>query len=109
MIVTDDKLSAALDYLNADPHPLAAARTRLFNAENRCKEAWARAFLLAQGPVESRKASAEVDVEHSTAKKEHAAALEEVENHKRLCTGAEMLIECWRTEQSNIRAAERVR
>lgn len=109
MIVTDDKLSAALDYLNADPHPLAAARARLFNAENDCKECWSRAFLAAEGSVEARKAAAELNQTHLAAKERHAAALEELENQKRLCIGAEMLIEAWRTEQSNIRHAERVR
>lgn len=109
MIVDDRKVEIALEYLNADPAPVALARKEVTDAENKCKRIYARAFLEAEGPVEARKAQAEIEHDYVTAKDEESEAMGRLENERAKVRGAEMLIEAWRTEQSNIRAAERIR
>ena len=109
MIVNYRQVKIALEYLNADPAPVALARKEVTDAENKCKRVYSRAFLEASGPVEARKAQAEIDHDYVTAKDEEAEALSQLENERAKVRGAEMLIEAWRTEQSNIRAAERIR
>lgn len=109
MIVADDTVSKALAYLAEDPHPVAAARHALTTAENRAKEAFAEALLAAEGAVEVKKAHAETDVHYREAKTAEANALMELERHKSRAKAAEMIIEVWRSENANARAAERVR
>ncbi len=109
MIVTENNVSTALTYLSDDPHPLALARKDVADAENKSKQVYCRAFLSAEGSVAAKEATATVDPEYIAAKAEETQTILELERHKARSRAAEMLIECWRTEQSNIRAAERIR
>ena len=109
MIVSDKNITDALAYLADDPHPLALARKDVTDAENKAKQIYARCFVSAVGSVEARKASAEVSPEYIAAKAEEAEAIKELERHKSRARAAEMLIEVWRSENANARAAERVR
>ena len=109
MIVTENHVSDALDYLNVDPHPIALARKDVTDAENKCEELFSRAFLSADGPVEGRRATAKTSPDYLTAKAEEAEAILELERHRARTRGAEMLLEIWRTENANARAAERIR
>jgi hypothetical protein len=109
MIVSDKNVSDALVYLADDPHPIALARKYVTDAENKAKQIYARAFLSAEGSVESRKATAEISSEYIAAKSEESEAIQELERHRARARAAEMLIECWRSENANVRAAERVR
>lgn len=109
MIVSEKNVSDALTYLSDDPHPLALARKYVTDAENKSKRCYAAAFISAEGSVEARKAAAETDEHYATAKREEAEAVLDIERHKARIRAAEMLIEVWRTENANIRAAERVR
>lgn len=109
MIVTDEKVEIALSYLNMDPHPLALARKDVTDAETKAKQAYARAYLGADGSVEARKATAETSADYAAAKREEANAALEFERHRARVKGAEMMIEIWRSENANARAAERIR
>lgn len=109
MIVSDKNVSTALEYLAIDPHPVAMARKNVTDTENKAKQVYARAFLAASGSVESRKATAEVSAEYIEAKAEEAEAIQELERYRSRARAAEMLIEVWRSENANARAAERVR
>lgn len=109
MIVSERNVSDALAYLADDPHPLALARKHITDAENKSKLAYAKAYLDAQGSVDARKATAELDGEYVIARAEESEAILDLERHKARTKAAEMLIEVWRTENANIRAAERVR
>jgi hypothetical protein len=109
MIVTEQMVEQALAYLNEQPHPLARARKRLLDAENKAKQLYAKALLLADGPVDARKATAETAAAYVKARDDEANATLELEDHRQRVRGAEFIIECWRTENANIRAAERVR
>lgn len=108
MIVTDKNVSDALGYL-ADSSAAAEARFNATKAENKTKETFARLYLSFTGPVAEREARAIACPEYQEALSLEAEAGKELEYHKSRARAAEMLIECWRTEQSNIRAAERVR
>jgi hypothetical protein len=109
MIVTEKNVSTALEYLAIDPHPYALARKHVTDAENKRKEAFARAFISSVGTEFARKAAAEIDSHCMVAKAEEGETHMELERHRARTKAAEMLIEVWRTENANIRAAERIR
>lgn len=109
MIADDGKVEVALSYLNMDPHPLALARKDVTDAENKARQAYARAFLKAEGSVEARKAIAETSPDYMAAKNDESHAALEFERHRARVKGAEMMISCWQTESANARVAERVR
>ncbi len=109
MIVTDKHVSSALEYLADDPHPIAVARKAVTDAENETKRIFARVFLAAFGSVDARKATAEIDQGYITAKDRESDAIQSLERHKARTKSAEMIIEVWRSENANARAAERLR
>ena len=109
MIVSEKNVSDALAYLAIDPHPIALARKDVTDSENARKECYAKAFLVATGNIEERKCRAETDPETIVAKDVEATDLLQLERHRARIRAAEMLLEIWRTENANIRAAERIR
>ena len=109
MIVSERNVSDALAYLAQDPHPLALARKDVTDTENNAKRAYAEAFITSTGSVEAKKAAAEICPLVINAREGEAEATLAHERHKARVKAAEMLIEVWRTENANIRAAERVR
>ncbi len=108
MIVTEDQVETALAYLNDDPHPLALAKKDVVDAENRAKVIFARLYLSYTGSIPEREHRATCNPEMMEAKSVETEAIMQLERHKVKAKGAEMLLDCWRTEQSNIRAAERI-
>lgn len=109
MIATEKLVETAVDYLNMNPHPLAAARKRVTDAEIKARRSFADAFLAAEGSVDARKAHAELSEDYTKARTEESNALYELERERARVKGAEMIIEIWRTENANARAVERVR
>ena len=110
MIVTEDNVSKALSYLAHDPHPLAEARFKLTMAENKTRETYSELFLSSnQTTVDAKKASVECHPEYKRVLEAEAEAIFDVERHKSRSGAAATLIEVWRTENANVRAAERVR
>ncbi len=108
-LVPDSAVQAALDYLGAEPHPVATARANVVRAENLRKKTFASEFLNAKGNNEERKASAEISPAYEAAKTHEEKAIEEFRDHEARVKKAELVIELWRTVQSNIRSMERVR
>jgi hypothetical protein len=110
MAVSEKNVSDALIYLADDPHPLAIAQFNLVTAENESKQTFARLLLDSnQTTVEMKKASAECHPDHIAAKQVEAGAVLECERHKRRVKAAEALLDIYRTENANARAAERIR
>lgn len=109
MIVSEKNISDALIYLADDPHPVAGAKFRLTMAENLAREAYAHAFINAEGPVKERECLAETSEHVIKSRRDEADALLEYERHRSRVKAAEMLLEIWRTENANARAAERIR
>ena len=110
MIVTDEMVADALAYLSQDPHPLALARKDLTDAENEKDRIYAEAYAAAnQGSIRDKEMACERRAEVIEARKQIAVALRDVERHKARVNSAGMVIEIWRSENANARAAERVR
>jgi hypothetical protein len=110
MTVSDNNVSDALTYLAADPHPFAVARFNVTVAENKAKAKFAELFLLSgEKTNDAKKADAESHPEYTDAKQLEADAILELERHRARTRAAEMLLEVWRSENANARAAERVR
>lgn len=108
-LVPDSACQAALDYLNEQPHPVAVARSGLVRAENLRKSTYAKEFLNAKGNNEERKASAEISPAYEAAKTNEERAVQEFRDHEQRVKKAELVIDLWRTVQSNNRAMERIR
>lgn len=110
MIVSEDNVQKALTYLAHDPHPLAEAKFRLMQAENKTRETYSQLYLDSnQTTVDAKKASVECHPEYQRAREIEAECVFEVERHKSRSNAAATLIETWRTENANARAAERIR
>lgn len=109
MSVSEKNVSDALTYLAADPHPVAEAKFRLTMAENLAKETYAHAFLSAEGTVKERECTAEISAGVIKRKRDEADCVLEFERHRSRVKAADMLLEVWRTENANARAAERIR
>lgn len=109
MIVSDKNVSDALAYLAIDPHPVALALKDVTDAENLRKERMAEIYLKADGSIDARKAAAEINPFCIEAKNAEAESIMELERHRARSRAADMLLEIWRTENANARAAERIR
>lgn len=109
MAVTEKNVGDALTYLAADPHPVAIGKFNLTVSENKTRETYAVLFLSTTGTNDARKAIVESTPAYIEAKHLEAEAVLEFERHKSRVKAAEMLLEIWRTENANARAAERIR
>jgi hypothetical protein len=109
MIVSDKNVSDALAYLAIDPHPIALARKDAVDAENESKRIYAELYLKTEGTVKERESRVETFEAYHDAKDAEAEAILDLERHKARARAADMLIEVWRSENANVRAAERVR
>ena len=110
MIVSENNISDALKYLASDPHPIAQARFALTKAENKARETFATLFVKSNEKTnDAKRAGVECNTEYVAAKQSEADAVLEYERHRSRVKAAEMLLEIWRTENANARAAERVR
>jgi hypothetical protein len=109
MIVSDDTVSKALAYLADDPHPIALARKALTDTENDREEQFAKLFKETTGSIKERECHVEALEHYQSYKDREAEAQLEYERHRARVRAAEMIIEVWRSENANARAAERVR
>lgn len=109
MIVSEKNVSDALTYLADDPHPVAIARKDLTLAENEKEAIFASLYLSIDGPVKERECYAKSHHSYREAQEKEANASADHERHRARIRAAEMLIEVWRSENANARAAERVR
>jgi hypothetical protein len=108
-IVSEKNVSTALTYMAEDPHPVALARKDLTDAENEYESIRAKVYLEQSGTVAEREAATLLDRRVSVAKEAVAEAAFGVDRHRARLRAAEMLIDIFRTENANARAAERVR
>jgi hypothetical protein len=108
-IVSEGNVSTALRYLSEDPHPIALARKDLTDAENAFEVVRASIYLEQSGTVAEREAATTLSAHVIKAKGHIVDASFQVDRHKARLKAAEMLIEIFRTENANARAAERVR
>ncbi len=110
MIVSENNVHDSLAYLAIDPHPIAEARYRLTMAENNAREVRAKLFTQSNASsVAAKEASVECHEGYREAKNAEAVALMEYERHRSRVKAAEALLDIWRSENANARAAEKVR
>jgi hypothetical protein len=110
--ITDDNVSAALDYLAIDPHPVAEAKYDLMRAENERKRIYAQQFMEASKFVKTvaeREAWALLAPEYVAAQENEALAAKELEKHKSKTNSASTITDMWRSVNANARAAEKIR
>lgn len=109
MIVSERNVSDALAYLSDDPHPIAKARKELTDAENEEKRIYAQVYAEQVGSVRDKETAADRDGRVVAARNRSSEWSFDLERHKARIKAAEMILEIWRSENANIRAAERVR
>jgi hypothetical protein len=109
MIVADDTVSKALAYLSSDPHPLALARKDVTDAENEASRLYATVYGEQTGSIKDKEMATDRDERVVASRNVVSGSLLDLERHKARAKAAEMIIEVWRSENANARAAERVR
>jgi hypothetical protein len=109
MIVSDDTVSKALQYLSEDPHPLANAEKAVLFAEKDKNETFAELYLETKGTVKERESQVIIEPAFQAALTTEIEAQAERKRHKQRSEAAEKIIDIWRTQNANVRAAERLR
>lgn len=109
-LVTDAMVSAALEYLAQNTMASAKAKADRVMAEHERKIVRARLISQSEETTASaREAWAESHDDYIASCKAEADAVLRDEYHKAARIKADAIIEAWRTENANIRAAEKVR
>jgi hypothetical protein len=104
-LVTDEMVEEALNYLATSSETIAAARARRLRAEFARKRVRARLILQSNLPAaSSREAWAEAHELYFQACEEEVKALEEDEYARDRRNKADVILDCWRTENANRRA-----
>ena len=106
MLISQDAIQAAFDYLEGESESAAQAKADVVLAEYRVKSARARLILAAPKELRSvdlRKAWAESHEDYVGAYEDEARATKQWELHLRMKTWAEATYRAWQTEQSNER------
>lgn len=110
MIVSEEQVQAAFDYLILDPHPLAVFTFKLMRAENKTRELHAQLYRASnQETVAAKEAEIRCNEEYQKAVAEEIKLAFHVENHKSKKYGASKALEIWEQEGHNARAAEKIR
>ena len=108
ILVTDEMVEAAFDWLKNNAANAAQAKASRIRAEYRVKQEKAQVFLDAEGTVAEREAKAMASDAVDECIDYEIEAIERDEffrNQKEKCIA---IIEAWRTEQSNLRAMGKV-
>lgn len=108
MLVSDEMVQKAFDWLNENSRTAAAARAAKVRAEHHVKKTKARLFLEADGSNQVRESHAINHDDYFEACEMEAVAVEEDQYHINQRNRAIAIIDAWRTEQSNYRAMQRV-
>jgi hypothetical protein len=109
-LVTDDMVSAALTYLSTSTVDSAKAKADRVMAEHNRKRVRAQLILDSdQTTAALREADAEASQWYLEACLKERDVVEKDEYHRAARIKADAIIEAWRTENANIRAAEKVR
>lgn len=109
-LVTDDMVSAALEYLSRSTVDSAKAKADRVMAEHNRKRVKAQLMLNSGNSTAAmREAEAEASEAYREACEAERDAVERDEYHRAARIKADAIISAWQTENANNRAAERVR
>jgi hypothetical protein len=110
MIITDDDVQAALDYLNQDPHPHAVASFKVADCKNKRDKVYASLWPRAKGDtVKDRECWVEGQPAYQEARHTEAEAIGELANQKAKQVWADKITDLYQTVSANTRYAERIR
>lgn len=105
-MITDARLQRALTYLAETDEPAAELKADVSRKEYLCKLARSKEFLIAAGPVEQRKATAEVSDSVQRAEGEYTDAVVAFEKVRAKRTTEELIVEVYRTVSANRRQGQ---
>jgi len=105
MSITAERMEKALTFLATTDDTAADLKAQVARKEYGCKLARSRGFLAAEGSVEARKAQAECSEGVQAAEDEYARAIVEFEKVKAKRATEELIVEVWRSVNSNRRQA----
>lgn len=108
MLVADELVQRAFDWLIENSETSAQAKAARIRAEHALKRVKAQQFLSNKGTIAERDAKAIASQEYDDAVEAECAAVETDEFHKNQRNKAIAIIEAWRTEQSNMRAMGKI-
>jgi hypothetical protein len=96
-------MSKALQYLATTDEPCANLKAEVARKEYLCKLAESKAFMLADGPIEKRKAEAKSSLPVQEAQDEYFQAIAEFEKVKAKRETESLVCEVWRSLNANRR------
>ena len=103
MIITEDKLQAAIHGMSETDESCAMAKVNVARKEYLCKVARAKVFLNADGNIEQRKAKSEDSLQVNEAQEDYFIALGQYETLKAKRETNTLIIDVWRSENANRR------
>ena len=103
MVISDEKLSDALEYLSRTDEESAELKAAVSRAEFLAKRIRAKQFLLNEGSVELRKAKAETSNEVGDADTVLSDAIVAFEKIRAVRETKSLIVDVWRTLQANRR------
>ena len=109
MIVSEDQVETALEYLGIDPHPLSLAWKDLTDAENEKDRVYAEIYKKQEGSIKDREMACERSEEVVRSRMAISMSKCALERARARIKWAEMIIEIFRTEAATARIAERIR
>ena len=102
-IITEQRLEAALHYLAESDDAYAQEKAEVERADIARRRARARVFLLASGPVEERKATAETSPDVEQADERYCASVKAFETLKARRERADIVVRVWQSLESTRR------
>lgn len=108
MIVAEEDVHSALEYLRNSAHALGQATEREKKAEHMVKVQEGFGYQAAEGASELRKSQARTSAKYLEAVEEHAKAYGESRKLYALREAASAVIESWRTQQATLRHATKL-
>lgn len=102
-MIDDNRAENALDFLNSNAERHGQLKGAIEYHAYKVKRTKAQAFLSAEGSVEARKATAEIDEDVAIAVKEYIEVTEECKQLEDENKARELLISVYQTQSANTR------
>ena len=102
-MISEEQCENALKYLAATDETGAILKGQVASKEYLAKLARSRVFLLSEGSVEARKATAEISEEVQAAEMDYCTAVVEFEKVRAKRATRELVVETWRSVNANRR------
>ena len=104
-MITDQRAEEAFEWLNGHTKAIGAAKAELERAKIMQKRIRNRLYLSAEGAVEKRKATADINTQAEEADERYCKAVEVYESLTATQSVETIALDVWRTESANRRRA----